>query len=382
MIKIFAPFILIVLCFIFNCNEPVKAPQQTQSSSTGPSTKIEIIGRALYLDDEKWLAKGVSYQPTPIGLGYGYAGLFTNPDVYNRDLTLLSDMGCNTIRTWAAIPQTNAGTFFLDACAEKGIYVIMGYWFDTNDALASPATFISEFRAYVNYHKNHNAVLMWAIGNEDNLEYMSPLQPSKLNELYGFIDDMAEAARNEENSSGHYHPTTFPNGGWTADGGIETIGISEYNTLDSQMIHLDIWGINSYWQNYPSFGTVFSTYEGKSSKPMIITEYGIDAWDNAGSTTYETTQASWTMQLWNEIEGSHDVCIGGCIMEYSDEWCKDTIADDNLAHDYGGGSRDDQPDEYSNEEWYGIMSIEDNGTNADIMHPRQVYYDLKTEWTQ
>jgi hypothetical protein len=78
-------------------------------------------------------------------------------------------------------------------------------------------------------------------------------------------------------------------------------------------------------------------------------------------------------------------------MAYSDEWWKGKHApspnlnagcpeSNSSLHSNCGYPADSHPDEYSNEEWWGIMRTKDNGTNPDIMEPRAVYYSLQSLW--
>ena len=73
-------------------------------------------------------------------------------------------------------------------------------------------------------------------------------------------------------------------------------------------------------------------------------------------------QAEYAASLWNEIAANSDTCLGGTIMEYSDQWWKGVLAtdancldDDPGYHGICGSPSSSQPDEYSNEEWWGIM---------------------------
>ncbi|EKD26009.1 MAG: fibronectin type III protein [uncultured bacterium] len=72
--------------------------------------------------------------------------------------------------------------------------------------------------------------------------------------------------------------------------------------------------------------------------------------------------------------------LGGTVMEYCDEWHKN-IAHNYNTQDYGGFPlRYDQPDNYVNEEWWGLFSIESDGTNLNILKPRKVVTGLKFEF--
>jgi hypothetical protein len=64
-------------------------------------------------------------------------------------------------------------------------------------------------------------------------------------------------------------------------------------------------------------------------------------------------------------------------MAYSDEWWK---ADDPNHQDLGGYGTRTHPDGYSNEEWWGLLWAEDNGSNPDILHPRPAFTALAEEY--
>jgi len=153
------------------------------------------------------------------------------------------------------------------------------------------------------------------------------------------------------------------------------IGLEEYDTDDISQEFTDFWGSNVYPGE--TFGTWFDDYSGLSGKPLMITEYGIDALDNRVKQEYEAVQSEWVLGQWQEIDES-DITIGSTLMAYSDEWWK---ASGNLdVQDYGGYPTIAHPDGYSNEEWWGVMRIVKDGSNPDIMQPRQVYGDLRDAW--
>jgi hypothetical protein len=143
--------------------------------------------------------------------------------------------------------------------------------------------------------------------------------------------------------------------------------------------------VNAYRGN--SFGTLFTDYKPLSSKPLVILEYGIDAYDYVNQEEYQDGQADYAEDLWNEMKDNSDACIGGSIMGYTDEWWKgkhsnDPGCPDNDACYHGtcGYAAASHPDGYANEEWWGIMRAVDNGTSPDMMEPRAVYYRLQALW--
>ena len=153
---------------------------------------------------------------------------------------------------------------------------------------------------------------------------------------------------------------------------------------------LDVWGADVYRGN--SFGDLFSSYAAVSGKPLLIMEYGIDAFDQVNGMEYEAIgrpyQAEYAQALWGEISnntGNTGVCLGGVIRSFSDEWwlgksasgCPDT---NPATHSLCGHENSHQPDGFTNEEWWGIMRSKDNGSGLNIMEPRSVYSRLQSIW--
>ena len=330
--------------------------------------------------------KGVSYAPTPIGIDpeitppSGDYFTVEYSSIYNRDLPLLRAMGANTIRLWGWNNKANHKDF-LDEAYNDGInpiYVIIGFWISANKDIDpdSPDNVREELkeqlREMISIHKNHSAVLMWCIGNELNAEWM---YGKNLDDLFSLINEMAEAAHNEEGNN--YHPVTTA----LYDGNLLNT-IATYNEL---VPALDVWGANIY--RGKTFGSLFSDYKTVSNKPFAILEYGIDSYDNVNSNEYQDVQAEYAEALWKEMESNQDICLGGSIMAYSDEWWKgkySTDCDDKDPSFHGlcGYLTSAHPDGYSNEEWWGIMRTVDNDSEPDIMEPRTVYYTLKNLWSQ
>lgn len=358
----------------------------------GFATKVEIVQGHLLVNGEPLTIKGVNYSPIPIGVDpeitSPYGDYFTPnySPIYERDLPLLRQMGANTIRLWAW-NNGNGHTDFLDKAYDNGVkplYVIITFSMDPSlyPDISSPDAkkkIKADFRAMVAAYKSHPAVLMWSIGNELNVPRM---YGDKLGDLFSLIDEMAHEAHKEEGA--HYHPVTTP----LAD--IDLINtIATYEPL---MTDIDIWGANIYRGS--SFGTVFNDLKKESTKPFLVTGFGIDAYDESASDEYENIgipyQATYAESLWKEISANLDVCLGGAIRAYSDEWwlgkfgntlggCPDLNA---AFHSPCGHPSSSDPDGFVNYEWFGIMRVAKNGSDLDIMEPRKVYHTLKSLWTE
>jgi hypothetical protein len=354
-------------------------------------TRAVVSGRRLLVNGEFFTVKGVGYAPTPIGADpetmppYGDYFTVAHSAIYSRDLPLLRQMGANTVRLWGWKYDADHNDF-LDAAFNDGtrpIYVIASYWLDPSRDISDPTVrqaIIAEFTHMVAIHKDHPAVLMWAIGNELNAPWM--FGDSDL--LFGLIDDMAAAAHAEEGTV--YHPVTTP----LADVNL----IATIANRDPEVPNLDVWSVQVYRGS--SFGSLFTEYAAASAKPLVITEYGIDAYDDENDGEYEILgtpyQASYAEALWGEIVANSDVCSGGAIMAYSDEWWKGKVGSTDPDHpgcpDYDPGFHSGcgyatgaHPDGYANEEWWGIVRPANNDTEPDTLRPRTVYYTLQSLWT-
>lgn len=308
---------------------------------------VTISGRGLYVDGKAFFIRGVGYQPIPVGYDYSYRW-WERPDIYMQDLKLMKEMGVNTIKLWTALPEE--GEDFLDACYNYGIYVMMTYYPpDTGWSDAATREQRKEgFLEIVERWKDHPAILMWIVGNEHNYRVDDEAG------WYQFVEDCALAVKSVDPG----HPVTTANG--------EIGNILNY---DSLVPDLGCWGANVYRGS--SFSTLFSDYEKYSDKPFWFSEFGCDAIN--GVEEDQEGQAECVLNLWTEIEKNSflkgGVCIGGCIMAWSDEWWK---AGNYSMHDLGGGYGPDPKDDFFNEEWWGIVDVYRN--------PRQVYYSLKSLW--
>ncbi|KYK27273.1 hypothetical protein AYK26_04010 [Euryarchaeota archaeon SM23-78] len=346
-------------------NQTQKECIMYKPESTGP-VKINCSG--LFVNNQSFKAKGVGYQPIPIGLTADVPGgtdiIYDSPEIYNRDFPLLREMNANTIRTWGKVTNTS----FLDAAYNNGvnpIYVVMGFWINCYENYGDPAVrqnYIDEFTLYVNEFKDHPAVLVWALGNENNLDYCS--NPAYIDDFYSLCNELARVAYEIEGSD--YHPIGVVNGD------LLSLGSAVYASDDASMNYTDFWGCNVF--RGKSFGSFFYDYAALTGKPLLITEYGIDALNNTNYQEYEDVHADWVLSMWSEINNSN-ITIGSTLMAYSDEWWK---TGNHWSHDYGGYPTGAHPDGFSNEEWWGVMRIALNASGGpDIMQPRMVYYELK-----
>ncbi|MCK5267796.1 MAG: hypothetical protein KAR07_06500, partial [Spirochaetes bacterium] len=141
---------------------------------------------------------------------------------------------------------------------------------------------------------------------------------------------------------------------------------TSYGYLPDQETHdnlnVDVWGLQIYaWLGFGS-PDAFQQWSIISTKPMFMAEYGADAW-NSTIPAYDTTsQSNAAYILTKEIlsnssaVNSTNVCAGGTIFEWCDEWWK-VSSGDLWGQDIGGLSGGTYPDAMHNEEYWGLVDI-------------------------
>lgn len=334
--------------------------------SVGP---VQLHDGVLHVHGAPFLAKGVGYQPMPIGAEITRANLdalYTDPCVLARDLPLLRSIGVNTVRFWSQLPDSD---LLLDSLYNNGvepIYALMGFWvpMGPGDDYSDPALaddLEQDFRTYVARFKDHPAVLGWGIGNENNLGYGGDLA-----DWYALANRLAAAAYEEEGST--YHPT------FVINAGLMDFADVDFGSDDQSLGDIDAWGHNAYF-GYEDH-CYFDYYEKLSAKPLLLTEYGVDAFDINAGAEYPVTHAQWVVHQWQQLRVRS---LGGTVMAYSDEWWK---AGDPNTHDPGGFYTGAQPDGYSNEEWYGLVAVATSGGGCDDVLPRLAFYALGGEFAK
>ena len=172
----------------------------------------------------------------------------------NGSLEMLARCGGNSVRTWGAeeLPVK------LDRARALGLTVTAGIWlgqvrqgFDWADTV-SLARERKRVRAAVEKHKDHPALLMWALGNEvEDPE-------GKNRSVWSGINDLARMVKNLDPR----HPTMAV---------VAEIGGEKVRNFHALCPDVDILGINVYG-GAPTLGERYQKLGG--TKPYIVTEFG------------------------------------------------------------------------------------------------------------
>ncbi|MBL9100430.1 MAG: hypothetical protein JNL82_05705 [Myxococcales bacterium] len=296
---------------------------------------------------QPYAIEGVCWAPTSIGEAntMGYADYYVQYG--GLDAPLIEALGANTLKTYDPFAQTPEALALLDDLHARGIMVAMSVIVYHGDA--GPKNYL----AAVDYFKDHPAILMWIVGNEFNY-----------NNMYGAPDlDAATVIVNDAIAAIHAADPDHP----------VAVGHGEVPTPEryAAVPDADIWAINLY----PALDleSRFVAWPGLSDKPMFVSEYGADAFNNMTDAEDQAAQAEATEVLTLQI-GDHlsaddprRACLGGTIYALTDEWWKAEGPIDQ--HDNGGFPGGVHPDGFANEEWWGLMDV--------ARTPRQAYTALQ-----
>ncbi|HEU5081607.1 MAG TPA: hypothetical protein VFT72_20505 [Opitutaceae bacterium] len=334
--------------------------------------EFTVSGRTILKDGAPFLIKGVCYNPTPIGEngsrspnGDYYTSGYSA--IWDRDLPRLRAMGANVIRIYGWNPTADH-TAFLDRCYNNGdhpIFVLVNYWVDPSSDWTNANTVKSITSNFTNIEErlgSHPAVLALIVGNEVNAQNSNGSKASfwsAMNSVAGSIKAL---------NSKRLVSVAI------------TDSISQLGSANSAMTRIDFWCMQIY--RGTSFGSFFSEYSSRSTRPVVISEYGVDNYDHKTGGEYSGGGAysgDIVSNLWIEIVKSSAVCAGGCVFEFCDEWFRAPSGSDTT-QDAGGWTASGFPDGVADEEWFGLFSIAKSSSGPNVISPRAGYSELSALW--
>jgi len=294
--------------------------------------EIKVSGRQIMADGSLYTIKGICYHPVPKGSD---TRDFSN---LSQDLALMVEAGINTIRVYEPIDDDT----ILDEIHTAGIKVIIGFGYnqDGNFDILS-GTFID----YINKYKNHEAILLWELGNEYN--YHPEWFEGDVKNWYTALNNAAEIIHKND----PFHPVASAHG-----------ELPDALAL-SLCPNIDVWGMNVYRQDDP--GEIFAQWKAVSSKPMYLSEAGGDSFMTISNGDYEQglnekAQADANAKILESVFNNAEVCVGVTLFSFTDGWWK---AGNNDSQDIGGFAPNSTSVPYDgtpNEEYWGIVDIDRN----------------------
>ncbi len=327
----------ILLCFILlaQCGDAYRL-----------KNSIEIVDRKLQVNGKPYLIKGICYHPVPKGSD---KRSFTNLE---HDLVLMKEAGINTIRVYEPIDDKQV----LDNIIKFGIKVIVGFGYDQKGIYDIQS---GSYLDYVEKYKNHDAILMWELGNEYN--YHPEWFKGDIKNWYVAMDNAAISIKK-------------------IDGGHK-VATAHGELPDSLALqkcpNIDVWGMNVYrWDNPKS---IFKQWEKISDKPMYLSEAGGDGYMTITKNGYEKgvnekAQANANAKILDQVFKNQDICTGVALFSFTDGWWK---AGENSVQNIGGMAPNSSGVPYDgtpNEEFWGIVDIDRN--------KKETYNIVKNKYTK
>ncbi|WP_372754121.1 hypothetical protein [Mariniflexile sp.] len=304
----------------------------TACKSQNNTDVVSVKERQIYVNDARYLIKGICYHPVPKG------STQRNFDSLDQDLALMVEAGINTIRVYAPIDDKTV----LDKIHEAGLKVIIGFGYKQDGHFD---IYSGSFINYVNTYKNHNAILMWELGNEYN--YHPEWFENDIKNWYSAMNNAADLIhKNDAN-----HPTT------TAHGDLpDALALS-------MSPNIDVWGMNVYRWDNPS--TIFPEWQAISNKPMYLAEAGGDSYMTISKDGYEAgvnekAQADANKHILEAIFKATDICSGVTLFAFEDGWWKAGNPDKQDPGGWAPNSSGVPYDGSPNEEYWGIVDIDRN----------------------
>ncbi len=229
-------FFIVFLALLFSSGITAQEPEPSVVKLDGGPG-----GYRLLRGGEEYFIRGVG--------GHGY-------------LDVLAKSGGNSFRTWSADHADRR----LDDAQKHGLTVTLGYWmgherhgFDYTDPVRL-AKQREEVRAMVERYKNHPALLIWALGNEVELQCKNE------DAVWRQVNELAELVHELDPN----HPVMAV---------VAEISEAKVKKLHELCPAVDIIGINAYGGG-ASVGQRWRQHG--ATKPYILTEFGpVGHWETA-----------------------------------------------------------------------------------------------------
>jgi uncharacterized protein (TIGR03437 family) len=329
--------------------------------ASGGRAQFALHDGALWNGPNRFPIRGVAYSNVPIGQ-QPFGPEAPAPCLFARDLPLIAALGANTVRTYTLLPDGDATfTALLDSA---NLYWLAGFpldpFYDPTRTIASQRTQILQaFQNYASRFQNQPRLIAYVFGNEVASNYNSKFAGSSA-DFYALLNDAATILQ-------ALQPGSPP---------LLTTAVTDPNEFVNDSSGLSFWS----WNAYPglSFQNQLQSASQKTTKPILISEYGVDAFNQASGQEDEALQAEAANTLTSQIQAA-SFLLGGVYSEFADQWWKG--GPDASTHGYGGQAVSGFPDGFRNEAWQGIFrSLAAGQPGFDTLNPRVVFNTLAALW--
>jgi hypothetical protein len=357
-------------------------------------------GWRLMVNGEPFMVNGMNWDYFPIGTNYSYS-LWNQSDDFikkalNDEMSVLKNMNVNTIRVYTGI-QPKWITYIYET---YGIYTMLnhsfgrygltldGAWVANTEYSDSRVKdlLLKEVKELAREYQNTPGLLLYLLGNENNYGLFwegaetedIPMEDrestQRARHMYKLFNEASVAMKSIDPD----HPVSICNG-----------DLLFLDIIAEECKEVDILGINVY--RGISFTNLFDRVKNELGKPVLLTEFGADAFNAITMEEAQQEQALYNVSNWKEIYenaagiGKAGNALGGFTFQFSDGWWKFGQTKNLDVHDThaswvnGGYQYDFEEGENNmNEEWFGICAKgPTNSKGFYQLFPRASYYVLK-----
>lgn len=364
------------------------------------SVKNGSDGMKLSVNGKDFFVNGMNWDYFPIGTNYNYSLWNQSDELIKRaldnEMALLKNMGVNTIRQYTGVPSKWIKYIY----ENYGIYTMLNHSFgryglnikgkwEPNTDYSNPNVrelLLKETKQMVNEYKNTPGLLLFLLGNENNYGLFwrgaetenIPVQDRKSTKDAEFMYKLFNEAVKEMKTLDQNHPMAICNG-----------DLLFLDIIAKECKDIDILGINAY--RGLTFTDLYDRAKKEFPKPILLTEFGSDAYNTQANKEDQEYQAKVLIGNWKEIYanaagmGKNNNSIGGFTFQFSDGWWKTGQTVNLDEHDptaswANGGYTNDfvKGENNMNEEWFGICAKGKTNENGIYdLYPRAAYYALK-----
>ncbi|MFY7899075.1 MAG: glycoside hydrolase family 2 TIM barrel-domain containing protein, partial [Chitinophagaceae bacterium] len=301
---------------------------QVQNSNNGST--LVANGNPIFIN-------GMNWDYFPVGTNYTYS-LWTQSDAtikaaLDYEMAMLKNMGVNTIRQYTGVPAkwiqyiyNNFGIYtMLNHSFGRYGLTVKGKW-EPNTDYSSPAVreiLLKEVKEMVAQYKNTPGLLMFLLGNENNYGLFwrgaetenIPVQDRKSTKDATFMYKLFNEAVKEMKAIDANHPVSICNG-----------DLLFLDIIAKECKDVDVLGINVY--RGASFTDLYDRVAKEYGKPIVLTEFGSDAYNTKANKEDQEYQARVLVSNWKEIYanaagmGKNNNSLGGFTFQFSDGWWK------------------------------------------------------------
>lgn len=357
-------------------------------------------GWRLLVDGKPFMVNGMNWDSYPIGTNYEYV-LWQQPDslirtVLDQQMGLLQAAGVNAIRVYTGI-QPKWITYIYET---YGIHTMLNHSFGryglmldgawvANIDYADPRAeeiLLREVTDLVREYEGTPGLLLYLLGNENNyglfwggaetqnIPLADRASTRRARDMYRLFNKGALAMK----AVGVNRPIAIANGD---DMFLDIIA--------EELPDIDIFGTNTY--RGLTFTDLYDNVKSGYGKPVLLTEFGADAFNSKTGQEDQACQARYVVENWKDVYshaagfGRAENSIGGFTFQFSDGWWKTGQTVELDVHNTtaswvnGGYTCDYESGKNNmNEEWFGVMAKGVmNPSGLYDLSPRAAYNALK-----